>query len=124
PRDPTIGGRPTRATRGKGRMADLVEIGVLAGAWLFSLLWGLYIVARQAGKIGVKRWTEWLMSKDSEPYMDRLAERVIKKLPPVAIPQLPKVPTTEEIVGAFDERLEEIEEQLSKPVDVDLGPIV
>jgi len=84
-------------------MPEWVEIAVLAAAWVLSLVWGLLIVARRAGKLGVRFWTAWLMSKEADPYMDRVAERVMVKMEP---------------------RLSGFEDRINQPVQLDLLPIV
>lgn len=82
---------------------------------LLGLLIGVYVVARAARK----QWTDWLMSKEADPYMDRLAARVLAKLPP-----MPKVPTTDDFMAAIEPRIQGLEERISQPIDLDLGPIV
>jgi len=49
---------------------------VTLNALIDSIL-GVVIALIVVARVVRKQWTTWLMSKDSEPYMDRVAERVI-----------------------------------------------
>lgn len=80
-----------------------LELTVVVIAWLISLFIAIFAVPRLVAPKAREAWTNWLMSKDAEPYMDRVAERVAAKMEPR--------------LNAFDERLNE-------PVQIDLLPIV
>ncbi len=111
-------------------MPDWSDIYVLVFAngvidTLLGLAIGIFVVARIAARRAKEEWTAWLMSKDSEPYMDKLAARVIKQLPaPPVIPPFPKIPTTDDFMEKIEPRIQGLEERISQPLDLDLGPIV
>jgi len=79
---------------------------------------GLVIALLVVSRVVRKQWTNWLRSKEADPYLDRVADRVIAKLP-----SMPKVPTTEDFMEAIEPRLQGFEDVINKPLDLDLGPI-
>ena len=92
---------------------------------LLGLLIGVLVVARIAARRAKVEWTTWLMSKDAEPYMDKLALRVIKQLPSApVIPPFPPIPKVEDFMEAIEPRIAGLEERINQPIDLDLGPIV
>jgi len=102
-------------------MVDWGDIYVLVFAngmidTLLGLAIGVLVVARIAARRAKVEWTTWLMSKDAEPYMDKLALRVINKLP--------AIPTTEAFMEKIEPRIQGLEDRISQPLDLDLGPIV
>jgi hypothetical protein len=58
------------------------ELAVVVVAWLVSLFIAIFAVPRLVAPKAREAWTSWLMSKDAEPYMDRLAARVEARLLP------------------------------------------
>lgn len=80
-----------------------LELGVVVIAWLVSLFIAIFAVPRLVAPKAREAWTNWLMSEESEPYMDRVAERVMVKMEP---------------------RLTGFEERLAAPVELNLDPIV
>jgi len=76
---------------------------VIVAAWLVSLIVAIFAVPRLVAPKARKAWTDWLMSEESEPYLDRVADRVSAKMEP---------------------RLMAFEERLAQPVDINLAPIV
>jgi len=85
---------------------------------ILGLAIGVFVVARFA----VRGWKNWLMSKESEPYMDRVAVRVIAKLPPY--PVIPKVPSIEDFMEALEPRISGLEERVNQPIELDLDPMI
>ncbi|SRR6266511_1894211 len=83
---------------------------------LLGLAIGVLVVARIAARRAKVEWTTWLMSKEAEPYMEKLAEVVIKKLP--------AIPSTDSFMEKIEPRIQGLEERISQPLDLDLGPIV
>ena len=79
---------------------------------------GLVIALLVVSRVVRKQWTNWLQSKEADPYLDRVGERVVAKLP-----SMPKVPTTEDFMEAIEPRLQGFEDVINKPLDLDLGPI-
>src|SRR5439155_26667749 len=100
-------------TLDNGEMLSLVTLNAVIDS-ILGLVIALIVVAR----VVRKQWTKWLKSREADPYLDRVAERVIAKLP-----SMPKVPTTDEFMEAMEPRLNEFEEVLNKPVDLNLGPM-
>lgn len=80
-----------------------LELGIVIAAWVVSLFVAVFAVPRLVAPRARKAWTDWLMSDDAKPYMDRLAERVEVRMEP---------------------RLNAFEERLNEPVQIDLEPIV
>ncbi len=90
---------------------------VTLNAIIDSIL-GLVIALLVVSRVVRKQWTSWLQSKEADPYLDRVGERVVAKLP-----SMPKVPTTEDFMEAIEPRLQGFEDVINKPLDLDLGPI-
>jgi len=80
-----------------------LTVAIVVAAWFVSLFVAIFAVPRLAGKKARMAWTAWLLSPDAEPYMDRLADRVMAKMEP---------------------RLTGFEDRLNQPVDINLQPIV
>src|SRR5438876_11627481 len=87
------------SSEGQGRVesldsAEVVNL-VTLNAIIDSIL-GLVIALLVVSRVVRKQWTNWLQSKEADPYLDRVGERVVAKLP-----SMPKVPTPQEIVAAI-----------------------
>ena len=108
--------------RGSGRGTTTVELtlelAVVVVAWLVSLFIAIFAVPRLVAPKAREAWTTWLMSPASEPYMDKVADRVIAKLP--------KFPDTEavseSVMKAMEPRLSGLEERIASVGDVTIDP--
>lgn len=83
---------------------------------LIDSILGVVIALIVVARVVRKQWTTWLMSKESEPYMDRVADRVIAKAP--------KVPSTDDFLEAIEPRISGLEERINEPIQLDLDPVI
>jgi len=93
---------------------DLVEL-VSLNAVIDSIL-GVVIALGIVSWVVRRQNEKWLDSEKGKRYMDKLADHVIAKLPPL--------PTTEKFMEAIEPRISGLEERINEPIQLDLAPIV
>jgi len=104
-----------------GEILMLVSLNAVIDSVL-GLVIGLWLVAKAAGRRALRGWTVWLESKDADPYLDRMAQRVIAKIP--AYPVIPEIPKVDDFLEAIEPRLQGFEERLNQPIQLDLDPVI
>ena len=85
--------------------SDIVWL--IFGNGIVDTLLGVAIGILVTAKFSVKFWKTWLMSKDADTYIDRVAGRA-----------------ADQVAAKLESRLTAFEERLSAPVQLDLAPIV
>src|SRR2546425_489876 len=85
--------------------SDIVWL--IFGNGIVDTLLGVAIGILVTAKFSVKFWKTWLMSKDADAYIDRVADRA-----------------ADQVAAKLEPRLTAFEERLSAPVQIDLAPIV
>ena len=60
-------------------MVETWEAVLIVGGWVFSLVWGAFIVASRARHY----WQKWAMSEEANPVIDRIGDQVLEKLWPM-----------------------------------------
>src|SRR5712691_1793358 len=85
--------------------SDIVWL--IFGNGIVDTLLGVAIGILVTAKFSVKFWKTWLMSKDADSYIDRVADRA-----------------ADQVAAKLEPRLTAFEERLAAPVQIDLQPIV